>query len=189
MPTDLHLRYLIQGTHAGARDCDCPCNPCDCDPCECNGATRLPRWRLSCCALTGGHLDTIPLTSQQVLLSLALPLAPDQTAAPAAWQELILADLSIPEALLLPLLTACEHQLESLPAEVRARVERPRQRAVYRIPLSYRQEGSAIELRAAFAPREAHCVRQARPARPGALPAWSYAGPLALRGTLLWRSA
>jgi hypothetical protein len=185
--TSLSLSYLLKGSLAGARDCDCPCNPCDCDPCECPRATRLPRWRLSLYQLAEGHINGVPLRLVRGLfVCLALPL---HASDPGSWQELILIDCSTNtlEALL-PVLEEIEEHLQALPAEVRGQVARPARRAVYALPLLYEQQGTTPLLRVQFVPSEATLLRAAAPAPATPPPAWSYSGPLALRGQFSWQS-
>lgn len=113
--------------------------------------------------------------SKHVLLSLAQP---ERQGSHEGWQEVLLVENETSLELVHTLLRLFEHQLDSMPAEIEA--QRQIKRAVYRAPMEYLMTEKGPHLRVTFHPERINLVRDGSIRREAR--AWSYDGPMALRG-------
>lgn len=172
-----HRRTVVKGQIFGARKDSCSCNPCDCNPCTCGDGLmpNYPSWRVSGYVIQSGTLHEQRL-SGQVILALAQPEREDTQ---EGWHEVLLVgDDASPEQIQ-TLLALFEADLESMPAEIEAppQVKRP----VYQASLQYQVTEEGPHLCATFSPEQANLVREGT--SPCKARAWTYDGPMALRGS------
>lgn len=175
--TRLHL--TLKGVRFGARGGSCTCDPCDCNPCTCADSRNPdpPLWRVSGCFLEAGFHGEIDL-SQLVLLSLAQPDAHGQ------WAEVLYVDQRATDEQIATLLALFEEEeeMESLPAEIGLPPRTPR--AIYRAPLTYHHDPVRPLLHATLTREQLTLVRAGEQPEHNFPPAWTYAGPMALRGAI-----
>jgi hypothetical protein len=137
-----------------------------------------PAWRVSGYMITDGEIHGVNV-SQHLILSLAQPAHEGAT---DEWQEVMLVDQQATPAQIDALLAVCEDRLESIPAEVKTYSRT--QRAVYQTPMSYAYSAEGPVLHVAFVQEQATLIRKgARPAQ-NTFEAWTYDGPMALRGSV-----
>lgn len=115
--------------------------------------------------------------SGHILLSLAQP---EREGSPDGWQEVILVESEISLEQIDALLAQFESDLDSMPAEIG--VQPDVKRAVYRAPMKYQMTEKGPHLRVAFHPEAANLVREGSVQREAR--AWTYDGPMALRGNI-----
>jgi hypothetical protein len=137
-----------------------------------------PTWRVSGYMITDGEIQGIQV-AQRLMLSLAQPAHEGAT---DEWQEVILVDQEATPAQIGALLAACEGHLQSMPAEVKSYL--PARRAVYQVPMSYGHGAEGPVLRVVFVREQAKLIRQGASSTQKTFRAWSYDGPMALRGRL-----
>ncbi len=178
MNAKIQQRVNLKGELFGARGCSsCSCDPCDCDPCTCGDSITpsYPHWRVSGYSISEGEIDGLSV-SNHVLLSLALPT--DANDLSGEWHEVLLIDEQAMHAQIQALLNELEPSLHSIPAEIASfpRHNRP----VYALPIHYMHEAEMVYVQIAFDPQHARAIRTAMAGE--TMQAWSYSGPMALRG-------
>lgn len=171
-------RTIVKGQVFGARKDSCSCNPCDCNPCNCGDGLipNYPDWRVSGYAIHSGTFHEQDL-SGLVILALAQP---EQEHAQEGWHEVLLVGQEASPEQIQALLALFEAELEGMPAEIEAspQVNRP----VYRASLEYQVTESSPQLCAIFSPEQATLMREGTSQQKAR--AWTYEGPMALRGPL-----
>lgn len=181
MNTTTQQRVRIHGELFGARGCSgCSCDPCDCNPCNCGDSATpsYPAWRVSGCMIITGAIHRVDV-SQHLVLSLAQPLREGAT---DEWQEVMLVDQWATPAQIDALLAVCEERLESIPAEVKTYTRT--RRAVYQAPMSYEHGAEGPVLHVSFVQEQAKLIRAGASPAQITFRAWTYDGPIALRGSI-----
>ena len=181
MKTTIQQRVRIHGELFGARGCSgCSCDPCDCDPCNCGDSATpsYPAWRVSGCMIITGEMHGVDV-SQHLVLSLAQPVREGAT---DEWQEVMLVDQRATSEQIDALLAACEERLASIPAEVKSYARA--QQAVYQVPMSYEYGAEGPVLHVAFVQEQAELIREGANPAQNTFRAWTYDGPMALRGSI-----
>lgn len=181
MKATTQQRVRIRGEVFGARGCSgCTCDPCDCNPCTCGDSATpaYPAWSVSGYMITVGEIHGVAV-SQHLVLSLAQPIYEGAT---DEWQEVILVDQQATLAQIDVLLAVCEEHLESIPAEVKTYSRT--QRAVYQAPMSYAHSAEGPVLHVAFVQEQAKLIRKGANPALNVFRAWTYDGPMALRGNI-----
>ncbi len=174
-------QVVVKGMLFGVRGGSCSCDPCDCNPCQCGDAItpNPPLWRVSGCAIEEGWVGETDL-SHLVLLSLAQPRDTGE------WEEILLVENRATAEQIAGLLRVFEQELESLPAEVGPLP--PTRRAVYRVPFDYRPDAARPFLRVALTQDQMTQVRASERDGESWPRAWTYEGPMALRGEIVLHS-
>jgi hypothetical protein len=169
-------RSAIKGQAFGARGDSCSCDPCDCNPCKCGDGLQpnYPDWRVSGYFVRSGTLAEQQF-SKHILLSLALPERPGSH---EGWQEVLLVQNETPLELVDTLLRLFESELDSMPAEIGTQPQV--KRAVYRASIEYQATEQGPHLRVTFQPEDSNMVHAG--SRQQEARAWTYDGPMALRG-------
>ena len=181
MKTTAQQQVRIHGEVFGARGCSgCSCDPCDCNPCACGDSVTpaYPAWRVSGCMISAGEIHGVDV-SQHLILSLAQPVREGTT---DEWQEVMLVDQRATPEQIDALLAVCEERLASIPAEVKSYAHV--QRAVYQAPMSYDHGAEGPVLHVAFAQEQAKLIRKGASPAQNTFRAWTYDGPMALRGSI-----